>query len=110
MAKTLFLAWSSPTSDETEAEFNDWYVNTHIPQVRAAIPSITSVHRYRTADLPGAQQPKQRYLAVYELDTEDIPTAAAAIGAAAQQGKIDFTDTIDLANVLPVLHWYASAE
>jgi EthD domain len=110
MAKTLFLAWSSPTSDETDAAFNDWYENTHIPQVRAAIPSITSVHRYRTADLPGGQQPKQRYLAVYELDTEDIPTAAAALGHAAEQGKIDFTDTIDLTDVPPAMHWYASAD
>jgi hypothetical protein len=110
MAKTLFLAWSSPTSDETDAEFNDWYQNTHMPQVRAAIPSITSVRRYRTADLPGGQQPAHRYLAIYELDTDDIPAAAAAIGLAARQGKMDFTDAIDLTDVPPVMHWYAAAE
>jgi hypothetical protein len=110
MAKTLFLAWSSPTSDETDAEFNDWYLNTHVPQVRAAIPSITAVHRYRTADLPGGQQPAHRYLAVYELDTDDVPAAAAALGVAAQQGNFDPTDTIDLKTAPPTVHWYAATE
>ena len=57
MAKGLLLAWSSPASDESDAEFNSWYEDTHIPQVRAAIPSITAVYRYRTADLPARSSP-----------------------------------------------------
>jgi hypothetical protein len=110
MAKGLLLAWSSPASDESDAEFNSWYEGTHIPQVRAAIPSITVVHRYRTADLPGTQQPAHRYLAVYEMDSADVPAAAAALGQAAQGGRIDMTDTMDVTANPPVLHWYQAAE
>ena len=69
MAKGLFIAWISPSDSESNAELNSWYDNTHIPEVRAAIPSIAAVHRYRTADLPGGQQPRHRYLAVYEMDS-----------------------------------------
>ena len=49
MAKAMFLAWASPVNEASEAEFNDWYEGTHIPQVRSAIPAITAVHRYRLA-------------------------------------------------------------
>jgi len=109
MAKALFLAWSSPVDDASDGEFNAWYEGTHIPQVRAAIPAITAVHRYLTADLAdggAGGQPGQRYLAVYELDTDDVAGAAAALGAAMAQGKLDLTTTMDLAVNPPALQWY----
>ena len=52
MAKGLLLAWSSPVSDERDAEFNSWYDDTHIPQVRTAIASITAAGS--SADRPPA--------------------------------------------------------
>jgi hypothetical protein len=45
MAKGLFIAWISPSDDEGDAELNAWYDTTHMPEVRAAIPSITAAHR-----------------------------------------------------------------
>ena len=36
MAKTLLLVWSTPASPEVEPEFNRWYSETHIPELRAA--------------------------------------------------------------------------
>lgn len=110
MAKALLLAWSSPIDDASDGEFTAWYEGTHIPQVRAAIPAITAVHRYTPADLPdgggtGAQT-TNRYLAVYELDSDDVAADAAALGAAMAGGRLDITTTIDLAVNPPVLQWY----
>jgi hypothetical protein len=110
MAKGLLLAWSSPVSDECDAEFNSWYDDTHIPQVRTAIASITAVHRFRTADLEGAQQPAHRYLAVYEMDSADVAAAMAALGQAGAEGRLDPTDTMDLTDNPPVLQWYQAAQ
>ncbi len=105
MAKGLLIAWSSPVNDENDAAFNEWYEGTHMPQVRAAIPSVTQVRRYRTADVPGGLQPPHRYLAVYEMDTEDVPAAAAALTAAGAEGRLTFTDTMDM--TLPIaIQWY----
>ncbi len=112
MAKGLFLAWAEPAGNESEAEFNTWYDGTHIPQVRAAIPAITAVHRYRVADVPaapGQQQPSHRYLAVYELDTDDVADAMAALQAAAVGGRIDPTATMDMTANPPVLQWFQAA-
>jgi hypothetical protein len=111
MAKALLLAWSSPVDEASDAEFVSWYEGTHIPQVRAAIPSIAAVHRYRTADVPAAPgAPARRYLAVYELDTDDVAGALAALGAAAAGGRIDQTAAMDTTVNPPVLAWYQAAE
>jgi EthD domain len=111
MAKAMFLAWASPVDEASEAEFNEWYEGTHIPQVRSAIPAITAVHRYRLADLtaaPGGAPPARRYLAVYELDTDDVASAAAALGAADAEGRMDMTPTMDLQASPPDIQWYLS--
>jgi hypothetical protein len=110
MAKALFLAWSNPVDEASDAEFNAWYEGTHIPQVRAAIPAVSAVHRYRAADVPpGPGTPAHRYLAVYELDTDDVAGAMAALGAAAVGGLLDQATTMDTTDNPPVLQWYQAA-
>jgi hypothetical protein len=107
MAKSMFMAWASPVDDASDAEFNAWYDGTHVPQVRAAIPAITAVHRYRVADVPGVgAAATHRYIAVYEMDTDDVAGAMAALGAASTDGRIQMTATMDLTGNPPVLQWY----
>ena len=107
MAKSMFMAWASPVDDASDAEFNAWYDGTHVPQVRAAIPAITAVHRYRIADVPSVgAAPTHRYIAVYEMDTDDVAGAMAALGAASTDGRIEMTATMDLSNNPPTLQWY----
>ncbi len=112
MAKAMLMAWANPVDDASESEFNAWYDGTHIPQVRATIPAITAVRRYRLANPPagvpaGADaSPAHRYLAVYEIDTDDVAGAMAALGTAAAAGQFDLTSTMDTAVNPPVLQWY----
>ncbi|SHM67169.1 hypothetical protein [Cryptosporangium aurantiacum] len=106
MAKTLLLAWSSPASAEVEAELNQWYEGSHIPELRAAIPSITVAHRYKLHPAPDADPAPTRYLTVYELDEDDVDAAAAALNAAIGSGRMTFTQTINMTEHPPVLEWY----
>ena len=107
MAKSMFMAWASPVDEASDAEFNAWYDGTHVPQVRAAIPAITAVHRYRLADVPGVGgAATHRYVAVYEMDTDDVAGAMAALGAASTEGRMDLTATMDVTANPPVLQWY----
>ncbi len=105
MAKGVFLAWSSPVSPDQLGAFDEWYESTHIPQVRAAVPSISGVARYELVD-PAADGPGYRYLTVYELDDADIPAAAAAMNESAAAGKLDLSPAMDLAQRPPVAQWY----
>lgn len=104
MAKALLLAWASPASQESDAEFEQWYEHTHIPQVRAAIPSIGPVSRYALVDPEAGGQ--TRFLAVYEMDDDDIPSAAAALGDGVGSGRIQMSESLDLVNAPPQLQWY----
>ena len=105
MAKGVFLAWSSPVSPDQLGAFDEWYESTHIPQVRAAVPSISGVARYELVN-PAANGPSHRYLTVYELDDADIGAAAAAMNESAAAGKLDLSPAMDLAQRPPLAEWY----
>ncbi len=105
MAKAVMLAWSSPRSREQAAEYDEWYEHTHIPQIRAAVPSITAVSRYELVD-PAAPEPSYRYLAIYELDDTDVEAAAADLAECAAAGRMQLTTALDLTGNPPTAQWY----
>ena len=43
---------------------------------------------------------------MYELDTDDVAGAMAALGAASVDGRIEMTTTMDVTANPPILHWY----
>jgi hypothetical protein len=93
VANQLFLVYTNPMSDEEDAEFNDWYTNTHLGEI-VALPGIVSATRYKVAG-PTAAGAKHRYLAIYELaegvNPEDV---GASIAAGVQSGQIHMTNAI----------------
>ena len=106
MAKTLLLVWSSPASADVEDEFNRWYDESHVPELRAAVPSITVAHRYKLRPEPGQAPVGTRYLTAYELDEDDVEAAVAAFNGALGSGRVSVTQTIDMTNQPPVIQWY----
>ena len=106
MAQGLMLAYSSAVPGR-DAEYEKWYDQVHVPDVRAAIPSITAVNRYQLVDLQGGGG-RTRYLAVYELGDADVAAAAAQLGAAGAAGRLRMTDTIDMTDDPPDLQWFAA--
>jgi heme-degrading monooxygenase HmoA len=63
---------------EHEAEFNEWYDHEHIPAL-AAVPGVLSARRFR--DPKGTH----RYLALYHLQSPEVPTRAAWKTAASSE-------------------------
>jgi hypothetical protein len=100
------VAYSSAVPGK-DAEYEKWYEDIHIPDVRAAIPSITAVNRYRRVDLRGGGG-APRYIAVYELGDADVAKAAAQLGEAGQAGRLRMTETIDMADNPPDLQWFVA--
>ena len=49
MPKGMLLVQSRPADPAREDEFNDWYTNTHIPEV-CAVPGIVAAQRYKVHD------------------------------------------------------------
>lgn len=100
----MLLAWSSAVDESAADEFHAWYEGTHVPEVREAVPGIVEVRRYSLNTLSDDGKPATRFLAVYEIKTDDLAASAAALGAAA--GRFTPTQTMDYAGEPPVLQWY----
>lgn len=106
MAKAILVVESNPVSPEREDEFNDWYTNTHLDDV-VAVPGFGSATRYVISDVETNSDSKvHRYLAIYELETEDVAAAAAAL-AEAVAGGMPVSDSL---NRDRLVHYYVPIE
>lgn len=103
MAKSLLIATASATSEADVPAYNEWYLGTHIPEVSAAIGCVTKVTRYAVVDPATGVESKVRVSAVYELDTDDVQAAAAALGGAIP--TMTMTNLMDREIDPPVMQW-----
>jgi hypothetical protein len=52
-----------------EDEYHEWYNNVHIPEL-LAVPGIVAAQRFEAVPNAAGQAAPQKYLAIYELDTD----------------------------------------
>jgi hypothetical protein len=106
MPRAIMMAFSQPTSPEVEDEYNDWYDNVHLKDV-VAIPGITSATRFK---LSGTQQSKtldpsqQPYLAVYDIEADDIQSVIDEIGTRVRTPLMEISDAISMAHTKALIY------
>ena len=105
MPRSLMLAFTSPTSTETETDYNRWYDTKHLHDV-VGIKGVVAATRYKLAHgvetLPGVGGPSQKYLAVYELEAgtvEELDEFCGNLRAALGSGDADIAPTLDMADL-----------
>ena len=93
MKKYILTAFSLPVKG-LEAEYNLWYDQVHFHDL-LQIPGIKTAQRFRPLSHPGL--PESPFLAIYEIETDDISTAMQAL----QNGTYTIrpSDAIDPASV-----------
>ncbi len=75
--------------------FNDWYTNTHIGDI-LALEGFTAAQRFKLSETQLAEGDlPYRYLALYEIETDDLAGARAALLEGAPQMEI--SDAFDQA-------------
>jgi hypothetical protein len=104
MAKATLVVLTNPVSPEVEDEYNDWYNNVHLKDV-VAVEGFVGAQRFKiveTEAMAEAPKPAQRYLALYELDTDDIEGAAKRLTdvAMAGDGRMEISPALDAASAL----------
>lgn len=100
MPKQLLVVMSDAT-DGRDDEFNDWYDNTHLGEV-LRLEGVHAAQRF--ALTPGTDPPLRRYLALYEVEADDLQDVMDRLGKATAAGEIYMSDTLDS----PVV-WFANA-
>jgi hypothetical protein len=102
MARAILVVQANPSNPEREDEFNRWYNETHLPDV-LRVEGYIAAQRFRVVDgvplAEGLPPPSHRYLAVYELDTDDLEAASQRLREQVLQGAIGISDSLDLQSV-----------
>jgi hypothetical protein len=99
MSKYTFVVLTNATAGKDE-EFNEWYNKRHLPDV-LAIPGFTAAQRFRLSDT----QPKGRgvsawrYLALYEIETDDLKGTLDALAARAGTSAMVMSDALDMKSI-----------
>ena len=95
------LVMSQPVAGR-EDEYNDWYQHVHLHEV-VALPGFTSARRFRRARslVAGDTYP---YLAVYEIETDDIDAVLDGLRAAAENKDLNMSDALDTGHTRAVVY------
>jgi hypothetical protein len=68
MDKWVLVVGTNCSDPEREDEFNDWYDNTHLPDVLET-PGFLGATRYEN---PAPAEGEAKFWAFYEIETDDI--------------------------------------
>ena len=99
MTKYSFIVFTNPVEGK-ESEYNDWYNRQHIPDV-LNVPGFVSGQRFRLADAQMSRDGGRahKYLAIYEIETDDLAGTLKELRTRGGTAEIVPSDAIDMKNV-----------
>ena len=103
MSATARLVVFSNPVEGREDEFNDWYTNTHSPDVLKTGVAV-GFTRYRCSGVelaPGIPEPS-RYAVIYEVTAqtvEDVEKAVQILKESVEAGQSDVSPSLDLGSI-----------
>ena len=68
MAKWLLVVETNCADATREAEFNEWYDKTHLPDI-LEVPGFTTANRYEKID---PSEGEAKFITTYEIETDDF--------------------------------------
>jgi hypothetical protein len=94
--KALLVVLTHPSSAEREDEYNTWYDDVHLGEV-CQIPGITGAKRYSLSPVqldPPSSLGDDGYLALYEIETDDVAQVAKELTARSIDGRFRMSDAL----------------
>ncbi len=93
MADYTYIIMSNPV-DGREDDYNTWYDSVHLDDV-LKLPGFVAARRYEDAD-PFPQTPvRYKYMAVYDIQSDDIAATLGGLFTAASSGQMPISDATD---------------
>ena len=94
MPKAVMIVWSNPGEGADEGEYNSWYDSVHAKDV-LKIPGFLSCTRFKLSEAQfGPIDAPGNYLAVYEVDMEDLSDVPKRLGEAFAAGELPMSDVL----------------
>ncbi|HET6951238.1 MAG TPA: hypothetical protein VFI47_12730 [Acidimicrobiales bacterium] len=97
MPKGIMVVQSQPSDPSREDEYNEWYGGTHLAEV-CAVPGFVGARRYKVHGGPagGSGGPSHAYVAIYEIEADDLAAPMAELRARSASGQMQMSDAMQL--------------
>ncbi len=102
MKEFAYVVLSNPVSGREE-EYNAWYTNQHLHDV-VAVPGFVSAQRFRLRDVAAEGVPQQRYMAIYNMRTDDPDALLADLTSLVQSGKMAMSEAFSQDGMSTILY------
>jgi hypothetical protein len=93
MAKYVMVVPSAAKPGRDD-DYNAWYDSRHIHDI-CALPGVVSGRRFN-ADPASLSPVPAPYLAIYEIETDDINALLAEMGRRGAEGEMPLSDALDV--------------
>lgn len=90
MARGIIYLETTPASPDREAEYHDWYNNTHLDEI-CSVDGITGARRFAPTDGNGP------FIAIYELECDDLDAVVGRLRELAASGKMSSLRWLNMA-------------
>ena len=97
MPKAKFVVYSRPKSADREDEYNTWYNETHLPELRK-VPGFTGARRYKASRHtkgPEGVSGLPEYMAIYDIEADDLQAVFDGLSKAVAEGSIHVLDVME---------------
>ena len=79
--------------DGRDDEYNRWYDDVHLAEV-IETPGFTGAERYAIRPQPGEDAPSHAYLAIYDMETDDVKATLAGLMDRGTAGGFEMSDAL----------------
>ena len=93
MPRYVFVVMTNSV-DGKDDQFNEWYSGRHLDDV-VALPPYVSAQRFRLAPTSPEQEAPHRYLALYEVESDDLDKTRELLASVVRTDAMPWTDSID---------------
>jgi hypothetical protein len=91
--KYYFMVFSNPASGQDDT-YVKWYEGQHIHDL-LRIPGFVAAQFFKLADTQNGGTQPQRYMMIWEIETDDLGAVFADVRARLSDGRTVFTDAFD---------------
>lgn len=91
---TLYMVKSNPAAGK-EDEYNRWYSDVHLPEV-LQIDGFQTAQRFKLHPRQVQPNPTHTYLAIYQIDSDDVDGTLTNLSKATWMNLSDAIDTTSL--------------
>lgn len=95
MKKTIIFVKTNPVEGK-EKEYNEWYSNVHLKEV-VSIKGFKSAQRFKLTEAQQIDEQPFKYMAVYEIDSEDVEGTIQRLSEAAD--TLNMEPVLDFSNL-----------